>query len=270
LVAGVSVVAGIVIISGEAITNTAVLLAVLFAGGAGACLQAVTAVVRYIGWRTFQPGWSAFFFLRPLMGGAMSLIVYVGLRALFVQSSLPASQLNYYGILAISFLVGTQSQVVLGRLTEFYDVVLGGAAAVRGSRGVSWPYPEMQTELRRLDRYQGFLVHRVTQDKEMNGFVLAVWLQQDEPPDVPHTHVDIGEGRTPEKITFRVTVYPEMCDVEPPAAELIVSAQSNRSPELKFKLTCPSGVGDHKAYIELSQRGRTVAVAPVSPDGAKW
>src|SRR5215472_18553493 len=63
--------AGILLISGEKISESRLLVAVTLAGAGGATLQAFTALLGYIGNRAYQRSWTAYFLLRPIAGAGI-------------------------------------------------------------------------------------------------------------------------------------------------------------------------------------------------------
>jgi hypothetical protein len=197
----------------------------------------------------------------------MAVVVYVGLRASFVESQMPASSLNYYGILALAALSGLFSGSILMSLTQLIDVLLDfGTGTRKGTAGRD--FLGMRTELHQLDRYRGFLVHEQTKIDDSNKVLLAVWLQSHRQEKQASTEIDIGEGEEVRRVTFLVNVYPEECDVEPSSGELVAGKGVGKTTALRFILTCPPGTPP-KALVELSQRGRTVAVVPVGQEAGQ-
>jgi hypothetical protein len=259
---------GIVLITHESVTNERLLIAVLLAGGGGASLQASTALVEYLASRTFRSTWTLYFLLRPVLGAGLALVMYVVVRAAFVRSNLPASDLNYYGILALAFLAGLFSRSALERLTELADALL-----IR-ERGF---LRDGRSQVPQLDPYHGFLICRVSRSRQdesdvfvqrSNTVVLHVWLQPDAHPELQGTEVHIGEGVATRRVIFRVNVYPEVCSVTPQSADIIVDSQEDQTAIETFFLDCPGGAFDSPdaspcAFVEVSQHGRTVAVKNV-------
>jgi hypothetical protein len=259
----IAVIVGIGLITSETVSDTRLLLAVSLAGAGGAALQASTALVNFIGSRSYRRGWTLYFIVRPLLGAGVALTVYVVLRAAFVQSGLPTSSLNYYGILAISLLSGLLSSSVLVRLTEFYDTVFDIRTGLKNAGQRHGTEAGPATELRRLDRYHGYLVHQLVPGERSDRSALHVWLQEQADETLESTEIDIGEGSLTAFASFYINVYAEMCDVEPHGQALVAQLGDRESKRLIFGFRCPAGIVDPNALLELTQRGRTVAVVSV-------
>jgi hypothetical protein len=210
-----------------------------------------------------------------VLGAVVALVVYVFIRATVVSSSVPAESLNYYGIVAISFLSGTFSRNVVAKLTEIFDILFGTGSRPRGGTLEANTLSEMQHHT--LARFRGYIVYAVnTVGIEELGQVISprddvtsdlgnrrtvrLWLQQKSHPTFPSLAVDVGEGAQPKKVAFRVNAFSEQCEIEPRQGQLLAERDTPQSNSLMFVLHCPAGVERPDTYFELSQRGRTVAV----------
>jgi hypothetical protein len=257
------VIVGLALISSETVSDTLLLLAVSLAGGGGAALQASTALVNFIGSRSYRGGWTPYFFVRPLLGAGTALAIYTLLRASFVSTTLPTSALNFHGILAISFLSGLLSSSILVRLTEFYDVLLTRGTDLKSLGEKRGTETGPTIELRRLDRYHGYVVYDLVPSDRPGSSELQVWLQAQAHDILGSQEIDIGAGPIARSVKFLVSVYPEECDVEPHSQALVAELGEKEGQRLRFSLQCPAGLAGWSALVEVSQQGRTVAVVSV-------
>jgi hypothetical protein len=114
---------------------------VLYMGILGACLHAMTSIGAYIGVRKFDKSWTAWYLLRPLIGGALAWVVYLVFRGgLFKGNSLEA--INPYTFGALGALSGMFSEAVTNKLGQLISVVFNlptnrGAAAAPVIESVS-------------------------------------------------------------------------------------------------------------------------------------
>jgi hypothetical protein len=250
---------GILLISGEKINDTRLLLAVALAGAGSATLRGFTTLLDYIGNRAYQRSWTAYFLLRPLIGAGIALVVYVLLRATLVDSHAGVTALNFYGVLTLSFLSGFYSRAALVKLIEIFETLFESKAIRAVGKSRFAVTPERLSSVRHpLDVYRGYLVLQLSPVEEDSRFSLTVWAQLDAPVGLTAAKIDIGEG-LPARITkFRVAIYADGCDVEPLDAELRVETDKPRSGSLVFALMCPQG--RPTGLVEVSQYGRTVSV----------
>lgn len=251
---------GIALVSRDIVSDRNLLLAVIFAGGGGAALQATTAVTAYIGTRTFSRSWAVYFFVRPLVGAGLALLIYVTLRAGLLDSDAPVENLNHYGVLGVALLCGLFSRTVLQRMTELSDLLLldrpGGVTSI--SKSTLPPTP-----VRSLDPYSGYIIRELVEDQRRDTRLLRVWLQSSPHDFLPSTRIDVGEGVPRRKTAFRVSVLPEEGEVEPRSAELVANSEEARTEPCEFIISMPVGVEVPSGFIEVSQHGKTVAVLPI-------
>lgn len=250
---------GLVIVSSEIITNRTLLEAVALAGAAGGCLPGGAAVGSYVGNRAFKASWTAYFSFRPVLGAAVAVLLYFGIRALIVSSNAPVDALNHYGILAFAFLSGLFSKGTLDRLLEISDAI------VARSSGLSAQFERQRNPpraLRELDPYHGFIVHQVSRQADGASRLLRIWLQPNEPSDQRSQELISGEGPAASNVKFRFTVFQHNCEsVTPQSASITVGSPAEKSEQAVFTFDAGDGMSDSfEALVEVSQHGRTVAV----------
>lgn len=94
-------------------------LLVIVAGAIGSSIHTITSFTRYIGYDKFYKRWIWWYLLRPFAGSALALIFYFVIRGgLFTNTN--STEINLYGIMAISGLVGMFSKQATDKLNELF------------------------------------------------------------------------------------------------------------------------------------------------------
>ena len=94
-------------------------LLVIVAGAIGSSIHTITSFTRYIGYDKFYKRWIWWYMLRPCAGSALALIFYFVIRGgLFTSTN--SQEINLYGIMAISGLVGMFSKQATDKLNELF------------------------------------------------------------------------------------------------------------------------------------------------------
>lgn len=97
------------------------ILIVLLAGGLGAYIHAASSLADFVGNQKFQESWVLWYVLRPLIGMALAVVLYVVFRAGFLSVSAASSEVvNIYGITAIAALAGLFSKQAADKLNEIF------------------------------------------------------------------------------------------------------------------------------------------------------
>jgi hypothetical protein len=97
------------------------LLIVILAGALGSYVHATTSFVTFVGNRSLVKSWTWWYILRPFIGSSLALIFYFVIRGGFFSASSDATQVNIYGIAAISGMVGMFSKNATDKLKEVFD-----------------------------------------------------------------------------------------------------------------------------------------------------
>lgn len=103
------------------------ILIALIAGGLGAYIHAASSLADYVGNRTFESSWILWYLLRPFIGMALALVLYVVVRAGFVSVSTVGTtpdSVNPYGIAALAALAGIFSKHASDKLDEIFSTIL--------------------------------------------------------------------------------------------------------------------------------------------------
>ena len=95
-----------------------VLLIVVTLGALGSFIHVATSLVTFVGNKDFHTSWAAWYFVRPFIGSALALIVYFVFRGGLLNPGTTPSDINLYGVAAISGLSGMFSKEVVDNLSE--------------------------------------------------------------------------------------------------------------------------------------------------------
>lgn len=101
------------------------LILAMIAGAMGAFLHVAQSFATYVGNRSFSESWTWWYLLRPFMGAALAVVVYVVFRSALVPSSATVS--NAYGIVALASLSGMFSKQAIDKLNEIFTVAFRSA-----------------------------------------------------------------------------------------------------------------------------------------------
>ena len=104
------------------VSGISLLLLVLIVGALGACLHALTSLSEYVGTKKFKESWALWYILRPFVGATLSILFYFVIRGGFFPQ-VGASGKKFYGIIAISGLIGLFSKQALYKLSDLFDVL---------------------------------------------------------------------------------------------------------------------------------------------------
>ncbi len=98
------------------------ILVALFAGMIGSFIHAAVSFSTYVGNRSFAISWTWWYTLRPLIGGALALVVYLVFRGALVSGS-AVDTLNAYGVAGLAALSGMFSKQAIDKLDEVFTVL---------------------------------------------------------------------------------------------------------------------------------------------------
>jgi hypothetical protein len=100
-----------------------VLLMVLMTGAAGSFLHSANSFIAYAGNSRLTREWVWYYLLRPFLGSTLAMGFYLVVRGGFLTVNGSAESLNLYGIAAISFLAGMNSDQAIKKLIEVFDTL---------------------------------------------------------------------------------------------------------------------------------------------------
>lgn len=96
------------------------LLLAFLSGVAGSFLHAAQSLSSYIGNADFKASWTAWYFLRPWIGGVLGFAIYFAFRAGLITGP---SAVNPYGVLALGLLGGWFSKTTTDKLQEVFETL---------------------------------------------------------------------------------------------------------------------------------------------------
>jgi hypothetical protein len=90
------------------------------AGIAGSFIHAGQSYSSYLGNRTFKASWTAWYLLRPWIGGVLGLSLFFAVRAGFVTGQ---DAVNPYAVVALGLLGGWFSKTTSDKLQEVFETL---------------------------------------------------------------------------------------------------------------------------------------------------
>lgn len=101
-------------------TEQGLVLLAFLAGVAGSFLHAAQSLSTYLGNDQFKSSWTAWYMLRPWIGGILGFALYFAFRAGLVASS---AGVNAFGVVAIGVLGGWFSKTTTDKLQEVFEIL---------------------------------------------------------------------------------------------------------------------------------------------------
>ncbi|RFM28285.1 hypothetical protein [Deminuibacter soli] len=103
--------------------NTLLLILVALGGFLGNLIHISTSFTTFIGSQAYKRSWTLWYFVKPFTAAALAVALYFSFRAGFLNYSNDASNLNLYGIMALSFLAGLFTDTATLKLKEVFEVL---------------------------------------------------------------------------------------------------------------------------------------------------
>jgi hypothetical protein len=97
---------------------------VLIAGAIGSLSFGLYAEFLHIARNDFDRRWTLWYFARPFVGAFFGLVFYLALRAGLLSTATPLSQLNIFGFMALSALVGMFTEETLAKFKLIAESML--------------------------------------------------------------------------------------------------------------------------------------------------
>lgn len=97
-----------------------ILLLVMITGSLGSLIHAGSSFSNFVGENKIENSWTWWYILRPFVGLSLALVFYFVFRAGLVANT-PIVELNIYGILTLSTLVGLFSDRATFKLEEVFE-----------------------------------------------------------------------------------------------------------------------------------------------------
>lgn len=103
--------------------STRLLILSLLFGILGGSTHGLSSLMDFRGQRRLFRSWSLWYFGRPILGGMVSLIFYVVVRAGLFSGDATSEAANLYGIVAVSTLVGMFTDQATNKLSELFKTM---------------------------------------------------------------------------------------------------------------------------------------------------
>ena len=103
--------------------ETRLLLVTPLAGALGGYIHSVTSYVAFLGNRQLKRSWMAWYLLRPMIGMALAMALYLALRGGLFATGSDSTAVTGYGVAAISALAGLFSKQAVDKLREIAETV---------------------------------------------------------------------------------------------------------------------------------------------------
>ena len=102
-------------------SDAALLTLVILSSAVGGYVHAAVSFSDYVGNRVLSKSWVWWYLLRVFVGSSLAVLFYFAIRGGFFASDTGSSDVNPYGIAAISGLVGLFSKQATDKLREIFD-----------------------------------------------------------------------------------------------------------------------------------------------------
>ncbi|BBQ00661.1 hypothetical protein BSFA1_57890 [Burkholderia sp. SFA1] len=103
--------------------DTKLLLIVMVMGGLGSFVHTATSFGDFVGNKRLTTNWIWWYIMRPFLGMALAEIFYLAIRGGFLTVNSNATDINVYGIAAMSGLVGMFSKQATDKLSEVFNTL---------------------------------------------------------------------------------------------------------------------------------------------------
>jgi hypothetical protein len=122
--------------------ETRYLLIVALSGAIGSFIHVATSFADFVGNRKLRSSWEVWYFMRPLIGASLALVVYFVIRGGLISSSGGPDPMSPYGLAATAGMCGLFSQQASDKLQEIFEEAFRTKDRVERSDPLS---PEPQT-----------------------------------------------------------------------------------------------------------------------------
>ena len=101
--------------------ETRYLLIVALSGAIGSFIHVATSFADFVGNRKLKPSWEVWYFLRPLIGAALAIVVYFVIRGGLISSNGGPDPMSPYGLAATAGMCGLFSKQASDKLQEIFE-----------------------------------------------------------------------------------------------------------------------------------------------------
>jgi hypothetical protein len=117
---------------------------VMVTGGLGSYIHSATSFADFVGNRRLRASWVWWYILRAWVGVSLAMIFYFVVRGGLLSGGASASDLNPFGVAAVSGLVGMFSKQATDKLRELFDTLFKTDHPEQRADQLTNPKPEIQ------------------------------------------------------------------------------------------------------------------------------
>ena len=107
--------------SGRIHLNTILMILVALMGFLGNLVHIATSFTTFVGNNEFKRSWILWYCVKPFTAAALALVVYIVIRAGFLNFDAGAGGVNLYGIMALSALAGLSTDRATEKLRDIFE-----------------------------------------------------------------------------------------------------------------------------------------------------
>jgi len=96
---------------------------VLISGALGSFVYTARSFVDFVGNKTIRGSWTVWYLMYPFIGAALAMIFYLAVRGGFLAATTSSADINLFGLVAISGLVGMFSKQATSKLGEVFTTM---------------------------------------------------------------------------------------------------------------------------------------------------
>jgi len=120
------------------------ILLVIVTGALGSYVHSAVSFADYVGNRRLASSWTWWYVLRTFIGVSLAVIFYFVVRGGLLSGGAPASDINPFGVAAVSGLVGMFSKQATDKLREVFDTLFRTDRPVARADKLGNPVPHIQ------------------------------------------------------------------------------------------------------------------------------
>lgn len=122
--------------------DATVLLIVIMMGALGGLVYTATALVTWVAKKKFDNSWALWYIVHPLLGSSLAVVFYFALRGGILNLSTTTTDLNVYGVAAVSGMVGLSSKEATNKLKEVFKTLFEGSESSGNQKQAQPPSSE--------------------------------------------------------------------------------------------------------------------------------
>jgi hypothetical protein len=126
-------------------TETSLMGLVIIAGALGSYIHSATSFADFAGNRRLGRSWVWWYVLRSFIGLSLAMVFYFVVRGGLLSGAASATDINPFGVAAVSALVGMFSKQATDKLREVFDTLFKTDRPVERAGALANPTPDIQS-----------------------------------------------------------------------------------------------------------------------------